>query len=137
MSGAGLGGLHEAMVEGVLDGYRASVVADELAEAPPDVAAAVVQVLAPHLGLEPPAALRSRCRRALARISPDLLVERARRARERCGLRRWVEEPGVDRWEGTFPSERAAEGWAAVDALARRYVAEGRCDTVEAARGRR
>ena len=133
--GAGLGGLHAAMAAGALDGYRASVVADELAEAPPEVAAAVVHVLVPYLGHEPPAALRSRCRRALARISPDLLVQRARRARERCGLRRWVEEPGVDRWEGTFPSERAAEGWAVVDGLAQRYVSQGRCITLEAARG--
>ena len=53
---------------------------------------------------------------------------------EECGLRRWVDEPGVDRWEGTFPSEQAAEGWAAVDALAGRYVAEGRCQRVEQAR---
>ena len=133
--GAGLGGLHAAMADGVLDGYRASVVADELAEAPPEVAAAVVHVLVPYLGVEPPAALRNRCRRAIARISPDLLVQRAKRARERCGLRRWVEEPGVDRWDGTFPSERAAEGWAAVDGLAQRYVAQGRCATIEAARG--
>ena len=133
--GAGLGGLHAAMADGVLDAYRASVVADELAEAPPEVAAAVVHVLVPYLGLEPPAALRSRCRRAISRISPDLLVQRAKAARERCGLRRWAQEPGVDRWEGTFPSERAAEGWAAVDGLAQRYVAQGRCATVEAARG--
>jgi len=40
-------------------------------------------------------------------------------------LRRWAEEPGVDRWSGSFPSEQAALGWAAVDALARQYVADG------------
>ena len=44
-----------------------------------------------------------------------------------CGLRRWADEPGVDRWEGTFPSEDAARAWAAIDALARRYVADGAC----------
>ena len=93
-------------------------------------------MLAPHLGVETPVQLRRRCRRTLARISPDLLRQRAKRAREECGLRRWVDEPGVDRWEGTFPSEQAAEGWAAVDALARRYVAEGLCQRVEQARAR-
>ena len=39
--------------------------------------------------------------------------------RQQCGLRRWAEEPGVDRWEGTFPSEEAAQAWAAIDALGR------------------
>ena len=135
-SGTGLAGLHRAMADGRLDGYRAGVVAEELAEAPAEVAATVVEVLEPHLADETAVHLRRRCRRALARISPDLLRRRAERARKACGLRRWVDEPGVDRWEGTFPSEDAAEGWAAVDALAQRYVAEGRCQRVEAARAR-
>ncbi len=65
-------------------------------------------------------ALRRRCRRLLARISPDLLRQRAERVRSECGLRRWVAEPGVDAWWGTFPSEDAAAAWAAIDDLARR-----------------
>ena len=42
---------------------------------------------------------------------------RARQARPapRTGLRRWVAEPGVDEWHGTFPSEDAATAWAAID----------------------
>ena len=52
------------------------------------------------------------------------------------GLRRWVDEPGVDRWEGTFPSEDAARAWAAIDALARRYVTDGACATIEGARAK-
>ena len=88
----------------------------------------------PVPGHRPAVQARRRCRQALARISPDLLRQRAKRAREACSLRRWVDEPGVDRWDGAFPSEQAAEGWAAVDALARRYVAEGRCQRVDAAR---
>ena len=117
----GLGGLHAAMAAGRLDPYRAAVVAEELAEAPPQVAATVVAALEGYFGTEDAAHLRRRCRRALARISPDLLVQRARRARAECGLRRWAEEPGVDRWEGTFPSEEAAQAWAAIDALAQQY----------------
>ena len=133
---SGLGGLHEAMRQGRLDAYRAAVVAEELAEAPPQVAACVVAAVEGHFGTEDGAHLRRRCRRVLARISPDLLVERAKRARAACGLRRWVAEPGVDRWEGTFPSEDAARAWAAVDALARRYVRDGTCTHLERARGK-
>ena len=132
----GLGGLHEAMRSGRLDAYRAGVVAEELEEAPAPVRATVVAALEPHLAAEDGAHLRRRCRRALARISPDLLVQRARRARDESGLRRWVDEPGVDRWEGTFPSEEAARAWAAIDALARRYVAEQVCPTIERARAK-
>ena len=93
-----------------LDTYRAAVIAAELAEAPPQVAATVVAALEGHFGSEDAAHLRRRCRRVLTRISPDLLVQRARRAREECGLRRWADEPGVDKWVGTFPSEEAATG---------------------------
>ena len=80
--------------------------------------------------------MRRRVRRLLARISPDLLRQRAERARASTGLRRWVAEPGVDAWFGTFPSEEAATAWAAVDRLAHRYVADGVCTSVEQARGR-
>ena len=72
----------------------------------------------------------------LTRISPDLLVQRARRARQECGLRRWADEPGVDRWVGTFPSEEAAQAWAAIDALARTYVQDQVCPTLERARAK-
>ncbi len=133
---SGLGGLHAAMGSGRLDAYRAGVIAQELEAAPPQVRASVVALLQRHFEVEDAAHLRRRCRRALARISPDLLRQRALRARASCGLRRWVEEPGVDRWEGTFPSEDAARAWAAIDALARRYVADGVCSGIEGARGK-
>ena len=130
----GLGGLHEAMRRGELDAYRASVVADELELAPPEVAAAVVDLLGGHLHTDTAPQLRSRCRRVLATVSPDLVRQRAVRARERCGLRRWAEEPGVDAWEGTFPSEEAAVAWAAIDARAQQLVAAGKCFTIDRAR---
>ena len=131
----GLGGLHTAMADGDLDGYRAGVVAFELEEAPAEVADAVVAALTEHLAEDAPT-MRRRVRRLLARISPDLLRQRAERARASTGLRRWVAEPGVDAWFGTFPSEEAATAWAAVDRLAHRYVADGVCSSVEQARGR-
>ena len=132
----GLEGLHQAMREGVLDGYRAAVVAYELAGCPADVAGAVVEALGSHLASEPAAGLRRRTRRILVRISPDLLRQRVERARARTGLQRWADEPGVDVWHGRFPTEDSAAAWAAVDALARRYVTDGVRDTIEQARGK-
>ena len=130
-----MSGVHRAMRDGLLDGYSASVLDAELEEAPGEVASAVLAAIEDRFATDAPSALRQRCRRALARISPDLLRRRAQRAREECGLKRWAEAPGVDRWTGSFPSERAAMGWAAVDALARRYVKDGLCERLEQARG--
>ncbi len=132
---SGLRALHTAMAAGRLDGYRAGVVAHELEGAPAAVTEAVVAALDPHLDADAPT-LRRRTRRLLARISPDLLRQRADRARSSTGLRRWVAEPGVDAWFGTFPSEEAAVAWAAVDRLAHELVSTGRCSSVEQARGK-
>ncbi len=132
---SGLGGLHQAMADGQLDGYRAGVVAFELEVAPADVADAVVAALSGHLG-EDSSSLRKRTRVLLSRVSPDLVRERAQRARANTGLRRWVAEPGVDEWHGTFPSEDAATAWAAIDRLAHDLVAAGTCTNIEQARGK-
>ena len=132
---SGLQALHTAMAAGRLDGYRAGVVAHELEGAPAAVTEAVVTALEPHLDADAPT-LRRRARRLLARISPDLLRQRADRARSSTGLRRWVAEPGVDAWFGTFPSEEAAVAWAAVDRLAHELVSTGVCSSVEQARGK-
>ncbi len=131
----GLGGVHAAMAEGRIDGYRASVIADELALAPAEVAEAIVSALDDHLHDDAPT-LRRRTRRLVARISPDLLRQRAQRARTSTGLRRWVSEPGVDTWLGTFPTEDAAAAWAAIDRLAHDLVAAGTCSNIEQARGK-
>jgi hypothetical protein len=133
---SGLGRLHDAMAAGRLDSYRASVVADELDLAPPEVAESVVTALEQWFEDSDAAALRRRCRRVLARVSPELLRERARRARSESRLERWASEPGVDTWHGTFPSEEAARAWAAVDALAQRYVADGTCERIDRARAK-
>ena len=132
---SGLGGLHEAMTAGHLDGYRAGVIAFELEVAPADVGDAVVAALSGHFG-DDSSSLRRRTRVLLSRISPDLVRERAQRARAGTGLRRWVAEPGVDEWHGTFPSEDAASAWAAIDRLAHDLVADGTCTNIEQARGK-
>ena len=49
-------------------------------------------------------------------------------------MRRWAEEPGVDKWEGTFPSQDAARAWAAIDARAHELVADGTCERIDRAR---
>ncbi|WP_299448179.1 hypothetical protein, partial [uncultured Phycicoccus sp.] len=59
----GLGALHTAMTQGRLDGYRAQVVADELAECPAEVAATVLAALEPWFGVEDAPRLRRRTRR--------------------------------------------------------------------------
>ncbi|QKE83081.1 HNH endonuclease signature motif containing protein [Arthrobacter sp. NEB 688] len=132
----GLGGLHTAMTQGRLDGHRAHVVSGELEECPAEVRATVVAALDPWLDREDGSRLRRRVRRMLAAIDPDLLRQRARRAREASGLRRWVDEPGVDTWLGTFPSEEACGAWAAVGALAQRYLEDGVCARIDRARAK-
>ncbi|MBD3785312.1 MAG: HNH endonuclease, partial [Micrococcales bacterium] len=132
----GLGGLHAAMAAGRLDGYRAGVVAYELEECPSEVARAVISALEESFEREDATRLRRRVRRVLARICPDLLREKSVRARSASSLRRWVDEPGVDTWLGTFPSEEACAAWAAIDALAQRYVTDGTCERIDRARAK-
>ena len=67
---------------------------------------------------------------------PDLLRQRTEASPRTTGLRRWVAEPGVDEWHGTFPSEDAATAWAAIDTSAHDLVANGTCTTIEQARGK-
>ena len=126
--------LHEAMLDGVLDEYKARCIADELADVPHDLARTVVDAVAGELSAKSGPALRRRTREVLFALCPELLKERIRKARKGVGLRRWVGEPGTDSWGGSFPSERAAVAWAAIDALARQYRQQGRYDTLEKAR---
>ena len=120
---------------GQLDGYRAGVIAFELEVAPADVADAIVAALvrAPRRRrLDAAAAHPGAALAHLPRPGP-----RARQAGPgRTGLRRWVAEPGVDEWHGTFPSEDAASAWAAIDRLAHDLVAAGTCTNIEQARGK-
>ncbi|MEI2776288.1 MAG: hypothetical protein V9G19_10035 [Tetrasphaera sp.] len=132
----GLGGLRAAQAAGTLDGYRASVVAQELAEVPPDVAAAVVAAISEYFPGETAPQLRRRVRRLLASISPEFVRQRATRERARVGVTRRAVGDGVDEWIGRFPCEDALVAWQAVDALAHAYLADKVCPTIEAARGK-
>ena len=124
-----------AMGEGRLDEYRARIVNDELREAPAEVCAEVVVMIEDTLGTEPPAVLRRRVRRALEVVDADLLRAKAARARSARSLSRWPgDEPGVDTWMGSFPTEQSRSGWAVVDGLARQYVRDGKAVGLEQAR---
>jgi hypothetical protein len=126
--------LVEAMSAGVLDTYRAGVVSQELADAPAETCAAVMAVVAPHLGSEPAGPLRRRVRRVLGRVAPDLVRVKAERARGDRALRRWTHQAGVDEWSGTFPVEQARPAWAVIDKLAKQLVRDGQSANLDQAR---
>lgn len=127
---------------GVLDGYRVGIVLDELATTSDEVTAQVTARLVPDLvadlGVNPgghsAGRLRSRVRRVVAEVDPESVRKRAERARQGRCLRRWVAEPGVDGWEGTFRAEESATAWTVIDTLAARYVREGRNTSIGQAR---
>ncbi|HEV7171541.1 HNH endonuclease signature motif containing protein [Pedococcus sp.] len=124
----------EAMGAGRLDGYRAAIVAQELAEATPEVCVEVVRRLGDHLGTEPGGALRRRTRRLLAAVDADLVRQQAQRARSERSLRRSAFEVGVDEWTALVPVEQSRSAWSVVDGLARSYVVQGRCARIDQAR---
>jgi hypothetical protein len=110
----------EAMGAGRLDAYRAGIVAEELAEATPEVCADVVGRIGPRLGTEAGGALRRRTRRVLASVDADLMRRKAERVRGERSLRRCAFAPGVDEWSAKVPVEESRSAWTVVDGLARR-----------------
>ena len=100
----GLGGLAAAMRCGRLDGYRASVIADELADAPAEAAALVIERLDAEFDLATGAQLRARTRKYLAQVDQSALRLRMARARADIRLERWVNDPGVDTWRANLPA---------------------------------
>ncbi len=110
-----------AMAAGVLDLWRASVIAEELRDASLEVCAAVEERIHPQVASDAPRAARARVRRALLRVDPDGLREKAAKARLERGVRQWASDlPGMTEWAVTLPAADAARCWAAVDALAHR-----------------
>jgi hypothetical protein len=124
----------EAMGAGRLDGYRAGIVVQELAEATPDVCVEVVRRIGQRLGREPGGALRRGTRRLLAAVDADLVRQQAERARSERSLRRSAFEVGVDEWTALVPVEQSRSAWSVVDGLARSYVVQGRCARIDQAR---
>lgn len=126
--------LHHAMAAGLLDGWRAGLVGEELFDAPDHVAGAVSASVVDQLPGRSGAEVRRRVRCAVAKVDEQWLRQRVDRARRDRSVRRWAHEPGVDAWFGTFPAERSALAWAAVDDVAQRYRKDGSCETLDQAR---
>ncbi len=122
------------MAAGDLDDYRASVLVAELADAAPEVAAAVQARVLPRAPGWTAGQLRAAVRRALARLDPEALRRRVEANRAERGLWTRPGEPGVTEWLAVLPNETSARCWAAVDELARRYRADGDARTLEQAR---
>ena len=134
--------VHAAMADGVLDEARAKIICDELDEASDEVAAVVAEHLMPAVraGLvEDPSGengvrLKRRVQTALAAVDPDAVKERAEKNRtDRC-LRRWTSKAGVEEWLATLPATQSIRAWAAIDALAREFINNGRSETLDQAR---
>ena len=128
------GAVVAAMGEGRLDVYRAGIVATELAEAGPTTCAAVMERIREQLGAEPGGLLRRRIRRTLGAVDADLVREQAARARGERSLRRSAHSAGVDEWSAKIPVEDSRPAWSVLDTIARQYVRDGRCATLEQAR---
>ena len=124
----------QAMGEGRLDAYRASIVGDELADADSAVCAAVDDRLIGHLGTEPGPALRRRVRRALHVVAPDVLRLAGARARADRSLRRYPAAPGTDEWSARLPVEASRAAWSVIDDLARGHLRAGRSAGMEQGR---
>lgn len=138
-----------AMAAGFLDGYRARVIAGELASTPAPVAQAAAARVADELRelrahaltdleVAPEGLTRGRLVRRVAAavlaLDPALAVARqAEVARERA-FTRWSERLGQDTWRVVLPSDRAASAFVAIDALARRLQAAGEAETLDQAR---
>ena len=124
----------DVMAAGRVDGWRARVVASELADAPAEVARAVATTVAGRLGSETTGPLRRRVVRELTAVDPGSVRRRVARARAERSLRRITDYLGVDRWEADMPLEQSRAAWAAIDEVAQRYLEEGRNEGVEQAR---
>ncbi|NNM47079.1 HNH endonuclease signature motif containing protein [Knoellia koreensis] len=125
----------EAMGQGRIDPYRASIIEHELADAPDDAVEAVLAKIEPHLGKETGGRLRQRVRRVLGQVAAEFLRQKAAQARKERSLQRWPGDgPGVDTWVASLPVEQSQKAWSAIDTLAREYVRAGHNTCIEQAR---
>jgi hypothetical protein len=119
-----------AKAAGRLDLWRAGVIAEELRDTAPQACAAVEELIFPEVCGDPPRAARARVRRALLRVDPDGLRNKAAKTRLERGVRQWASDlPGMTEWAVTLPAADAATCWAAIDALAHRRHADSGPET--------
>ena len=125
-----------AVNAGAIEAWQAQTVLAFLREAGADdeTIREIDAYLADRLAATDPSRLRALTRYALGRIRPDLLPDRARKARERRLLDKWEIEPGLTEITARMPSEKAAALWSAAPTLARDYLRDDPALTMDQAR---
>ncbi|NNM44767.1 HNH endonuclease signature motif containing protein [Knoellia koreensis] len=115
--------LVQAMSRGDLDGWRARVVTSELSACPDQAATTVMDLLLAHVADrggwdETAGPLRTRVRRLVAKVAPQVPAEEAAVAVERRCVVRTPATQGTDRWEAELPVESSLPMWHAIETLA-------------------
>jgi hypothetical protein len=115
--------LVKAMAGGELDGWRARVVTSELSACPDQAATKVMDLLLAHVADrggwdETAGPLRTRVRRLVARVAPQVPAEEAAVAVERRCVVRTPATQGTDHWEAELPVESSLPMWHAIETLA-------------------
>lgn len=125
----------QAMADGDLDSWRATVIADELGEADAQVCAVVEEQLYPRILAEVPQRARSRVCRELAAVDLDALRQKAARARLDRFVR-WFsgQTVGMTEWLAQLPTAESVQCKAAVDDVAHRMRAEDPSRTLDQCR---
>ena len=111
-----LPGVLAAMGSGELDGWRASIVVAETAEATPEACARVEGMVLPRICSETGGRVRARVRRALVRVDADAVRVRAAKARLERSVRVFPSHVvGLSEWVVVLPAHESALCKAAVE----------------------
>ncbi|NNM47453.1 DUF222 domain-containing protein, partial [Knoellia koreensis] len=131
--------LVKAMHRGDLDGWRARVVTSELSACPDQAATTVMDLLLAHVADrggwdETAGPLRTRVRRLVAKVAPQVPAEEAAVAVERRCVVRTPATQGTDHWEAELPVESSLPMWHAIETLAHQLRQADRTLSVNQAR---
>ncbi|NNM48027.1 HNH endonuclease signature motif containing protein, partial [Knoellia koreensis] len=131
--------LVKAMHRGDLDGWRARVVTSELSACPDQAATTVMDLLLAHVADrggwdETAGPLRTRVRRLVAKVAPQVPAEEAAVAVERRCVVRTPATQGTDHWEAELPVESSLPMWHAIETLAHQLRQTDRTLSVNQAR---
>jgi hypothetical protein len=131
--------LVHAMGTGDLDAWRARVVTGELSACPDEAATTVMDLLLDHVHAkggwdETAGPLRTRVRRLIARVAPQVPAEEAADAVENRCVVRTPATQGTDHWEAELPIESSLPMWHAIETLAHQLRQHDKGLTVNQAR---
>ncbi|MGB5936461.1 MAG: DUF222 domain-containing protein, partial [Ornithinimicrobium sp.] len=114
-----------AVATGMMDPYRAQIVAEETVCASQETCALVEDRVYPAPAEITPGALRRRVRRALAEVDPEAVKTDAARSRKQLFVQvRASDVPGVSEWFARLSAEDSVLCWAAIDEAAHQAKAE-------------